>query len=228
MNAWSNAPAVRNQIDAEKDLYFERFKRVARGIIKNWYSVRDEKVVFDKCRGWSANWITLKTIVDAPKMIVTVRDLRDIVASVVAKSDETNLFVGNLPLTLDGKVTAMLAPDGVAGGPLNALFDLQLREVLNSDSVFVWKYEDFCTNPTDVMQSLYEFLGEPYFDHNFKNVEKAHSEDDSTWCYTYPHEGIGEIRPPATDYWRKALPETIASTIWERHKWYFEAFGYER
>jgi len=228
MATWSAAPAVKNQIDAEKELYYERFKRVAKGIIENWYSVRDENVIFDKCRAWTANWVTLKTIVDRPKLIVVVRDLRDIVASVVSRSDETNLFVDDLPLTVDGKVTKILEPDGIAGGPVGTLFDLNLRGVLKSDSVFVWKYEDFCTNPTGVIQSLYEFLDEPNFKHDFTNVKKAHNEDDSVWCYTYPHNGTGKVCPPVTDYWRKALPENMASNIWERHKWYFEAFGYER
>ena len=226
MATWSNAPAMRNQIDADKELYFKRFKDVANGIIRNWYDVKEEEVIFDKCRGWMANYITLKTITGEPKLIICVRDLRDIVASVVKRSDETNLFVDDLPLSLDGKVTNILSPTGVAGGPLGALFDMKLRGVLKE--AFIWKYEEFCTNPTEVMQLLYKFLGESYFDHNYKNVEKAHNEDDSTWCYTYPHQGIGEISPPATDNWRKTLPGDVASNICERHKWYFEAFRYER
>ena len=65
-------------------------------------------------------------------------------------------------------------------------------------------------------------------DEEHRNIEKAHSEDDGAWCYTYPHEGTGKVRPPATDRWRQILPDDVASTIWERHKWYFEAFRYER
>jgi sulfotransferase len=228
MATYSSAPATRNQIDAEKEMYFERFKRVAHGVLQNWYSVKDESVIFDKCRGWMVNYTALKAITESPKMVIMVRDLRDIVASAVKGSDDTSLFVDELPLTLDGKVTALLEPSGVVGGPLMGLADLHQRGVFNNPGeVFVLKYEEFCSNPTEVMEALYKFIDEPQFKHQYENIVKAHHEDDSAWCYTFPHDGTGKVLPPATDKWRHVLPECIASSIWSRHKWFFEAFGYK-
>ena len=221
---WSNAPEVKNQIDDEKQLYFERFRNVANGIIQNWYAVKDEPVIFDKCRGWTISHQLLRSVVDGPKFIVMVRDLRDIVASVVRRSMQTSLYDNTAVNTLDGQITHILSQQGIAGGPMRGIGDLLLRGDLKN--VCIVKYENLCKNAELVMRGLYKFLGKPYYEHNFQDIKKAHNENDAMWMYTFPHEGTGKVTECKEGGWRDVISEELAKQIENTHKWYFNKFGY--
>ena len=40
------------------------------------------------------------------------------------------------------------------------------------------EHEDLCNNPEQKMKELYDFIDEPYFDHDFNNVGSSHKELD--------------------------------------------------
>lgn len=40
------------------------------------------------------------------------------------------------------------------------------------------EYDALVTNPTSTLQSIYDFIGEPWFDHDFNNVEYDADEFD--------------------------------------------------
>ena len=60
------------------------FRKMVRDGIINYYSDRDESVIIDKCRAWPAHIDMLKEYVtDDPKIICTVRNPLDILASFI-------------------------------------------------------------------------------------------------------------------------------------------------
>ena len=42
----------------------------------------------------------------------------------------------------------------------------------------ILEYEQLAKNPEQTMRALYNFIGEPYFDHDFNNVEASWDEYD--------------------------------------------------
>lgn len=44
--------------------------------------------------------------------------------------------------------------------------------------MFFIDYKNLINKPKKVMQELYDFLGEPYFEHQFENIENKHREND--------------------------------------------------
>jgi sulfotransferase len=41
------------------------------------------------------------------------------------------------------------------------------------------EYNDLCKTPETIMSALYEFIDEPYYKHDFNNVERSWDEYDS-------------------------------------------------
>jgi sulfotransferase len=57
-----------------------------------------------------------------------------------------------------------------------------LCQAITSDEknmIFLVEYEQLCKNPEGMMKALYNFIGEPYFDHNFSDVESSYDEFDN-------------------------------------------------
>jgi sulfotransferase len=58
---------------------------------------------------------------------------------------------------------------------------LALKEGISSEfksSIMIIEYEQLCKNPEGMMRAVYNFLGEPYFNHDFNNVEASYDEFD--------------------------------------------------
>jgi sulfotransferase len=47
------------------------------------------------------------------------------------------------------------------------------------DNIFVLQYDQLAKNPKLVMKKLYEFIGEPWYEHDFENVEASYDEFDT-------------------------------------------------
>jgi len=46
------------------------------------------------------------------------------------------------------------------------------------DRMFILPYENLTKDPKNTMKKLYEFLEEPYYEHNYQYVEQVTFEDD--------------------------------------------------
>ncbi len=88
------------------------------------------------------------------------------------------------------------------------------------------KYEDLASNPESTMRKVYELLDEPYFKHNFKNVENVSNEPDEIWNDKFPHEGNGEVKMKPLNEWKEHISEDLANTIMQKFTDYNKHFGY--
>lgn len=223
--AWGKSVEVQSQIDSDKDHYFRRFGNTLRAIQDGWYAEQKQPVVFDKCRNWNAFFPLLNSIRKAPKMIVCVRDLRGIFASIVKQDAKSQLYGQVLPPTLKDKLDNVFAPSGVVGSQLKGIMDLAARGSLSR--CFVLKYETLCSQPQETMKAIYNYLGHEPYSHDFENVERSTQEDDSVYRYNYPHRGEGKIQPAQTNAWKKSLPPIINTTIRAQHNAFFQTFNYD-
>ena len=225
--AWfSNSPEVRSDlINNQKDTE-ERMVDVARSMMDAWYA--GKPTVFDKSRGWTTNALIFEQLYPEGKMIVCVRDPRNVFASIEKQHrrfpilDHTD---NPLEKTLYARADQMFSPQGMIGFPIVGVEDLIRRR---PKSLILVQYERFVQNPKEEMERIYKELGEPYFDHHFTGIKNTATDVDALYNHKFPHKGEGDVVPSDPEEWKKYLSEDLARVIIERYPHFNNTFGYER
>ncbi len=200
----------------------KRFHESLRGFVDGWYRATEEPVVFDKSRAWNTNALLLQQLYPDAKLIVMVRHLVDVFASV--EKQARNNAMALAPEDVLAKASTMFdRGKGMIGVPVSGIEDILRRKLSN---VLVVKYEAFAANPEVVLKNLYNDLGEEWFDgHDFDNVENVATDLDPLWLNRFPHDGSGKIAPSATS-WSDWVPQEVAAGIMQGFQGYSGAFGY--
>ena len=173
------------------------FRHIVRSNIINYYSDRDEPIVIDKCRVWSAHIDFLKKYVtDDPKLICIVREPLDILASFITLFNrDTNLphpdgdkvmsristlnsgipnFIDlgmlrqGLTITDDNRCHYMMNPGGIVWESMNALATEYRQN--QKHHIHLIQYDDLVSDPEKVMQGIHWFLKLKPFEYDFNNV----------------------------------------------------------
>lgn len=168
---------------------------VLQGIIQNYYSVGgsngrgdliDRPVMFDKNRGWIAYIETLEFALQRPvKMIVTVRDIVDILAS-FERLYRRWTHIWQFPQekhhiykwqTVEDRADLWMNAEQPVGIAYNRIRDaLQSRGL--ADRLLILEFEELTRTPEVAMRRVYDFLEMEYFFHNFSLVPQTTFEDD--------------------------------------------------
>tara|TARA_R100000664_G_C2710721_1_gene107655 strand:- start:51 stop:836 length:786 start_codon:yes stop_codon:yes gene_type:complete len=104
------------------------------------------------------------------KCIILLRDLMDVLASYMQwYTKNPNSFVNRFNLKTDEQKLLMLMNDEGA-------IVKNLKAIKNSynypDMCCYIKYDDIITNPKKQFKKIYDFIGEPYFNHRFNNLDQ--------------------------------------------------------
>ncbi len=215
---------IKSYLAHDKERTEQRIIAGLRGFIEGWYADIDEPVVFDKSRAWNLNAALLTQLYPEAMLIIVVRDLRSIFAS-IEKQDRKNpsLSLNAEPRTLARKATAMFAREtGMIGAPVAGVEDILRRKHGN---VSIIKYEAFVANPEVVLKNLYNDLGEEWFEHDLDDVQARSTELDALWLHKFPHDGSGKIAP-REDSWSDWISPDIAREIMTLFGAFNGAFGY--
>lgn len=221
----SNAPEFKSMLGNEAGTE-ARFEGVLRGIIAAWYADRSE-VIFDKSRGWAHHALMLKKLFPKARIIVCLRDLRNIFASVEKHHRETaalDFAVNPLERTLENRAAAMFSPDGLIGMPLGGIVDLLQRR---PEGFSIVQFEHLTENPKQAMDQLYRDLGEEPFSHNFDAIESTATDNDSLYLGKFPHRTEGKIEPRPRDGWKEYVSPDIAARIMTQFQHFNQTFGYK-
>lgn len=216
--------ALKSALAHDQDGTERRVVATLRGIIEGWYAETTEPVVIDKSRAWNHNALVLKQLYPDAKLIVLVRDLRSVFAS-IEKQDRENpsLILNAGTRTMERKAAAMFARNaGMIGAPVCGIEDILRRDPGN---IVLIKYESLVAHPRVVLRNLYDSLGEEWFDHDLDNVKPLSTEQDWRWLHKYPHEGSGKVEP-RNDKWSDWIAPDIATGIMKSFAAYNGAFGY--
>lgn len=160
-------------------------------VASHYYSDVNKPVVFDKNRSWTNNFGMITGFLSYnPKIICPVRDVSEILTSFITMHRrnpyEVNgkinfidemLIKSNIPLTDDNRCQFLAGPNGILGQSYTGMQQL-VMEGKQRFMHFV-EYSDLMSNPQETMQRLYDFLEEPYFEHDFENIQNIHREDDA-------------------------------------------------
>lgn len=186
--------------------------RVLRAILESYYSNVDEPIIFDKSRGWVSLLEMAETVIgQKAKVLVPVRDMRDVLASfekLWRKTSSTkqigqessNYFKFQ---TVQGRCQVWLSDDNPVGLAYN-----RVRDAINrgyADRMFFIDFDVFTRDPEMTMEKIYTFLEEEPFEHDFENVKQVTWEDDAIHGFT---QDLHTIRPkirPLDPQWPTVL-----------------------
>lgn len=175
------------------------------GVMDNYYSDREESVIIDKSREWSIQehfGVLLRNLPYDPKVIITVRDIIDILASfinLVHKNPNTPSFIDqeiqarqefNFYRPVDDiRCDHLMRPKGIIDNALYGIAFALLEE--NKDYFHIVEYEDIINDIENTVNKIYEFLGLEKFDHDYSNIVNIAPEDDRI----YGLQGMHDVRP---------------------------------
>ncbi len=214
-NDWSKIPSfAASPNPAGKEL-------VMKGILNSYYSATTQPYVFDKSRGWLAHLPLAEMIFGRKaKVLVPVRDIRDVISSfelIARKYAATEALPQEKAnpsawATLEGRVK--IWADG--GSPVGSAYN-RLQDAIQCgyrDRLHFVRFEDLTSKPAATMTGVYDFLGIPWFPHDFDNVQQVTVEDDVD--YGFPADSLHKIRPkiePMPPHWPEVLGKELGDQI---------------
>ena len=153
----------------------------------NYYKEVEKPVVIDREKAWGtpANLGIIKQYVTpTPKIIFTVRDILEIIASFIKmdadylKRDAYSLdyYMTNYRSEKDLVAEAMMRPNGDIDKGLLSLASAFYPE--NKGMFHIVEYNDLVFNPDETMDKIYDFLEMPHYEHNFNKIEKVEQDND--------------------------------------------------
>jgi sulfotransferase len=200
-------------------------KNLVTSVIDQYYADTDKPVVFEKNRSWvnRMEYIGGYFGIDHPKIIYPVRDVAEILASFISMikrnphivNDRLNfidqsLVQQGIPLTDENRCRAIAGP-GILGQSFDGL-KKALSEGYRTSIHFV-EYKDLVSNPKETMKHIYKFLGEPEYNHDFKNLINEHQEDDAKiYGFTDMHAVRKELKSTA-QMPEDVLPKVILDAV---------------
>jgi len=184
MNQNKEIAATPNSITLEimKDLYllkqtdvFQNFPdhqsldNVLDNVFTNYYQQWPQRIIIDRGPVMTPGSFQLmqKHFKYGFKCIVLLRDLMDVLASYMQwYTENPDAFPNRYNLNTDEeKLFMLMNKDGAIAKDLIAI-----KNSYNYPDICHYvKYDDMVTNPEKEFRKIYQFMGEPYFNHNFEN-----------------------------------------------------------
>ena len=197
-NSWDQYPEHQLGNTQPKDLL-----RVLQASMTSYHDTPKDYVI-DKGRGWlSLLEMAGQILQKRPKVIVPVRDIKEILASfekiwrIQAAStqhmnDRQNYIRGQ---STQGRCDMLLQTEATVGLAYIRLQDAILRGY--KDCLCLVEFDDLTQDPEQTMKKIYNFLELEYFPHDFKNIVQYTQENDQVHGFMDLHTIRPEILPVA-------------------------------
>lgn len=204
----------------------EQAKRnVLKGMLQGYFAHVDRPVCVDKNRRWPEFLEMGAELVggrDRLKVLVAVRDLRDVLASFEKLYRKTSAL-GQVPLDAErgakfktalGRAEILMEDERAVGRACNAIRDAVTRGW--RDRMHFIDYEDLTRKPRETMDGVYRFLGEAAHEHNFERVDQVTFEDDLAYGFRDLHVIRSKVEPQPPS-WPKIFDDsTFQSSAWKK------------
>lgn len=207
------------------------FSRYCKGGIDGFCSGLSEKdYIIDKSFHWATNYKLLETIYhEKPKMVIMIRDLRDIFAS-MEEGYRNSPFKNHYSVKWDMLECTTLkkrVEHWSTSIPLGSSLD-RLKELINCKNdkdVFFIKYEDFCAYPNPILISLYKYFNIDFYQHDFNKIEQMTEQNDAYYLFNHK---IKLKLEPTTSKAIDILGKGLCDSILTEYDWYFKYFNYNK
>lgn len=159
----------------------ERRKNLVKHLFEGFYEDVDKPVIFNTNRAWTLLTPLLKEIMPETRLIVCVRDIHWILDSFEQAHRRNplsrNTMMGGIGGNVYSRMDMLMTDEGIVGFPY-----IGIKQAITSAErkmLMLVEYDQLCQNPEGMMRALYNFIGEPYYNHDYDNVEASWDEYDS-------------------------------------------------
>lgn len=186
-------------------------QQLLRGLFDTYYAAQaDKAVVFDTNRLWSARLPAVLDLFPQAKVIACVRNVAWVMDSLerlyrANPYEQTKLFNGDIERnTVYSRVDTLAQQNRLVGFAWSALKEAYYGA--QADSLLVVEYELLAQAPERVLRLVYEFIGEPWFEHDFEHIEY----DAPAFDEALGVAGLHRVRPKvAVESRRTVLPPDL-------------------
>ena len=198
---------------------------VLRAMLHSYFEHLRTPICIDKNRRWS-EYLEMASVLlgarDEVKVVVTVRDIRDVLASFESLYRKT-AALGQVPLEADrgakfktslGRLEVLIEEERAVGRPYRAVRDAVTRGW--RDRMHFVDYADLTARPRETLKGVYDFLGEQPYEHNFEQVEQVIFEDDFAYGYKDLHVIRTKVEPQEPSWPRVFDATVVESATWKR------------
>jgi sulfotransferase len=161
----------------------ETRRRVLRTIFEAYYAPHaDKALIFDTNRAWCSRLALVRALFPDAKILCCVRDVAWVMDSferLVRRNvfEPSRLFPAHdQRATVYSRTEALAQRDRTVGFAWAALKDAYYGE--HSDALLLIEYDRLVQEPALCLRLIYDFLGEPWFEHDFDDVEYDEPEFD--------------------------------------------------
>lgn len=164
----------------KSEMSIERRKNTIRGMFNGFYEHIDKPVVFNTNRGWTYLTPIIDQLYPNSKFIVCVRDINWVLDSLEQAHRKEpfsyNTVSGGSGKSVYQRIESYMSETGIVGFPYVGI--KQAITGNEKNKLILIEYEQLCKNPEQTIRSIYNFIGETYYSHDYENVEKSWDEYD--------------------------------------------------
>jgi sulfotransferase len=170
--------------DFSFDVSDEQRVALLRGLVENFYSAQaGADVMFDTSRLWCSRMQLLNVLFPGVKVIACVRQLAwvlDSMERLVRRQpvSVSKVFRFDTNTTVYSRVEALTDPRGMVGFAYQATKEAFYGPHAQNHLLML-TYESLVSDPAAAVRAVYQFLGEPWFEHDFDRIEYNADEFDA-------------------------------------------------
>ena len=176
LEACQGAPGMRSEFPDQ------RKRDLVGAMFDGFYKCVDKEVVFNTSRGWTYLTSIVNDLYPDARMLVCVRVIKWILDSfelAFRRNPYTvnSVSFGGLSGSVYSRADSLMSNDGIVGFAYNGL-----KQGITSGEkkkLMLVEYDQLCKNPKGMMTAIYNFIGEPQFEHDFNNVQMSWDEYDA-------------------------------------------------
>jgi sulfotransferase len=174
-------------------------RRLLQGVFENFYADKSDKdIIFDTGRLWSSKLPAVQDLFPQAKMIACVRNVAWIMDSIerlyrANPYENTKLFNDDVERnTVYSRVDTLAQRNRLVGFSWAALKEAFYSE--QASSLLIIEYDLLAQAPEKVLRLVYDFIEEPWYPHDFNNIEYDAPEFDEALGL----KGLHKVRPKVT------------------------------
>jgi sulfotransferase len=221
-SSWNNIIEHRADKNAGHE---DNLLRVLKSVLYSYHNT-DKDIIFDKSRGWGHSIEMIEKITGKKvKIVAPVRDVSEVIASfesLYRKGSYKFDAPGPMPQSMntEGRAMHWASMQGEVGSAYTILQDAFQRGL--GDRYLLIDYDYFTHNPEHTMNTVWDFLEQPRFEHDFVNVESRTFEDDSVYNYVNLHKIKSKIIPSKAKA-NEILGEKVCNLFKGQEFWKYQA-----
>lgn len=157
-----------------------RRKNIIKGLFNGFYEDVDKEIIFNTNRSWTYLTHQIDFIYPESKFLLCVRDINWVLDSIECAHRRNplkiNTITKDLGISVYQRVEKLMSDTGIVGFAYAGI--KQAITGNEKNKLMLIEYDHLCKFPENVLKSVYSFIDEPYYQHNFSDVEKSWEEYD--------------------------------------------------